>query len=174
MGPGTDVMGRLERGDAGKSYMDNVAQLHDIEYMLATGMGTSMKDTAARSRKADQRMVHYGKRAWRDKKDHWFNITQGAGLIQAKMFLEDWGVIHPNKFVGKHSARYLKGAQDRDITEGEFLHRKRQEILSRGDLADITIYGEEYGFHMREHGSNLTSGFELNKIMDTMENANAL
>ncbi len=174
MGPGTDVIERLKRGDQGKTFMDNAAQLHDIEYMLASGESTTAEEAMARGRKADIRMVQYGKRARKKQKDHWFNITQGAGLIQAKMFLEDWGVIRRDRFIGKHSARYLKGAQDRDITEGEFLHRKRQEILSRGHLADLTAYGEEYGFHLTDHGPDLRKGFELRRIMESMNVTDAL
>lgn len=145
MGPGTDVMGRLERGDRGKTFMDEVSQLHDIEYMLAKGRSSSDKEAARYAREADLRMVEHGKTAWRHNKDHWFNVSQGGGLITAKMFLEDWGIIHPNKFVGKHSARYLKGAEERGVTEGEFLHRKRAEILRNGPLQDLQKYQSEYG-----------------------------
>lgn len=37
MGPGTDVMGRLARGDRPTSYIDSVAQQHDVDFMKSSG-----------------------------------------------------------------------------------------------------------------------------------------
>ena len=145
MGPGTDVIGRLQRGDEGKTYMDNVAQLHDIEYMLATGTSTSPEEVKRKSRRADERMVEYGKRGYRTSADNWFNVTQGAGLIKAKMILEDMGLLDQQKFVGKHTAKYIEGAQDRDAVEAELLHTKRRKIFLGGPLRDLNFYRDEYG-----------------------------
>jgi len=151
MGPGTDVIGRLERGDKGKTFMDSVAQLHDIEYMLATGGTLDEDETAAAARRADERMVSYGSRAWETDGDNWFNITQGAGLIRAKIFLEDWGILSRHRFVGENTAKYLLGANDRDIFETELLHLRRREILESGPLADLDAYQESYGYHPVYH-----------------------
>jgi hypothetical protein len=39
MGPGTNVMARLKRGDHGKTEADEIARAHDIRYSLAKGVG---------------------------------------------------------------------------------------------------------------------------------------
>ena len=144
MGPGTEVVQRISRGDEGKTYMDRVAELHDIEYMLAVGESNSQEETIRKARAADERMLLYSARALNGKQDHTFNVTQGGGLIRAKTFLEDWNIIDRSRFVGKYTARYLNGSAERDITEGEMLHRRRKEILQSGPLADEHAYRTDY------------------------------
>ena len=89
IGPGTQVVKRLARGDPGRNMTDNVAKMHDIQYSLA-------KDLTG-VRKADERMVKTLKKIERTKGDSRYNTQQGMRLIQAKMKLEDLGV-DPNKF----------------------------------------------------------------------------
>lgn len=145
MGPGTELLPRLRRGDKGKTYMDEVSKLHDIEYTLAAGECRDQACVRKKVRQADERMVASAKKAWQGKKDHWFNVVQGGGLIQAKMLLEDMKILDGSRFAGKHTGKYLKGAATRDLTEAEFLHGARREILREGNLQDFDALSESYG-----------------------------
>lgn len=144
MGPGTDLIPRLKRGDQGLTFMDEVSKLHDIEYGLAQGSCRTKECVKKKTREADRRMVKYAKKAYKEKKDHWFNIAQGGGLIRGKMLLEDIGILDPARFTGKHTAKYLKGSSERDISEGEYLHAQRRKILKSGPLADYDASVKEY------------------------------
>ena len=57
MGPGTEVVKRLKRGDPGRTPADMVAKRHDIDYTLASGS----RDEASQLkqiRTADNRMIN--------------------------------------------------------------------------------------------------------------------
>ena len=79
-GPGTQLETRLRRGDKPLSYVDTVAQAHDLRYGLA--------QTEADVRTADNKMVQLIAQGRRSGKDSNFNLNQ-ADLIKAKILLED-------------------------------------------------------------------------------------
>jgi hypothetical protein len=108
MGPGTQVIKRLKRGDPARTQSDKVAMRHDIDYTLAAGM----KDKEAQHkavREADQRMVASLNRIAQNKGDAQKNIFQGRRLIQGKMAAEDVGLLSKDKFAGD-----LKPISDQD------------------------------------------------------------
>ena len=79
-GPNTQLETRLRRGDKPLSYVDKVAQGHDLRYALA--------QSEADVRTADNKMVQLIAQGRRSGKDSNFNLNQ-ADLIKAKILLED-------------------------------------------------------------------------------------
>ena len=101
MGPGTNVIERLKRGDKGRTPADTVAKRHDIDYTLASGKSTKEEQLKA-IRNADNRMVNSLKQISSGKHggDSQLNIQTGLRLIQAKKIGEDLGVLSRSKFAG--------------------------------------------------------------------------
>lgn len=101
MGPGTNVIERLKRGDKGRTPADTVAKRHDIDYTLASGKSTKEEQLKA-VRQADNRMVNSLKDISSGKHggDSRLNIQTGLRLIQAKKLGEDLGVLSRSKFAG--------------------------------------------------------------------------
>ena len=79
-GPGTNLKVRIGRNDQPLSYVDKVAEGHDLRYALAS--------TDADIRTADNKMIQLLTKAQAQKLDSNFNINQGM-LIKAKILLED-------------------------------------------------------------------------------------
>ena len=99
MGPGTEVIKRLKRGDPPRTKSDKVAMMHDIQYMKAV----ASKDKATQNklvRDADKRMVNSLNRIAKNKGDARKNIFQGRRLIQAKMKAEDLRLMKKGSFGG--------------------------------------------------------------------------
>jgi len=115
IGPGTQIMKRLDRGDPPRTETDRVAQAHDIRYSLAT----SARDI----RDADQKMVRKLKQIELNRTDSRFNTTQGKKLIQAKMKLEDKGLLSAKRFSD------MKGANPKDKP---ILESKLKELEQQG------------------------------------------
>ena len=99
MGPGTQVIKRLKRGDPPRTLSDKTAMRHDIDYALAAGMKNKEAQIKA-IREADKRMVKSLDRISRDKSDSAKNIFQGRRLIQGKMAAEDVGLMEKGSFGG--------------------------------------------------------------------------
>lgn len=101
IGPGTQVVKRLERGDVGKTPTDNVAKMHDINYTLAQNSKTK-EEQLDKIREADIRMVNTLKKIQRGNLggDNRFNIQAGMKIIQSKMALENRGLLNKSKFAG--------------------------------------------------------------------------
>jgi len=99
MGPGTEVIKRLKRGDPGRTPADTVAKRHDIDYTLAQGARTTAGQLQ-QIRTADTRMINSLKRIKASKGDAGRNIEAGMKLIQAKNLAEDVGLLNKNKFAG--------------------------------------------------------------------------
>ena len=123
MGPGTEVLKRLERNDPPRTKADEVAQLHDIEYAIAQTMAN--KDEQLRAvRQADERMIRNLSRIEREGGDHKKNIFQGKRGIQAKVVAEDGGVLSRDAFSGElrqysdSEMRLLKGNRQRLTQKG--------------------------------------------------------
>jgi hypothetical protein len=88
MGPGTNIVKRIKRGDPPRTASDRVAQMHDIEYSLHP------QD----SRGADTRMVERLNQVQSKGLDSSFNVNLGKIPIKAKMKAEDKGLLNPRKF----------------------------------------------------------------------------
>jgi hypothetical protein len=89
IGPGTQIVKRLERGDPPRTQIDRVAMGHDIRYQLAK----NVKDI----RRADNIMINKVFSIEKNKGDSQFNINQGK-LIQGKILAEDLGIIRKGSF----------------------------------------------------------------------------
>ena len=122
MGPGTQVIKRLQRGDPGRTPSDMTAKLHDIQYNLAQG-ASNEKEQLRLVREADNRMIRNLNRIEAEGSDSKFNTKQGK-LIVAKTKLEDMGILDPKKFAGKL----------RDIPESEniLLNKAKKELEMEG------------------------------------------
>jgi hypothetical protein len=81
-GPGTNLTKRLKRGDKGKTYIDKIANLHDINY----GLAENYDDI----RSADERMLRSLEKAKKEKLDYKVNIIPAEIGIKSKIFLEDY------------------------------------------------------------------------------------
>lgn len=99
MGPSTQVVQRLKRGDPGRTPSDTVAKRHDIDYALAQGARTTA-DQFKQIRAADNRMISSLKKIKESNGDAARNIQAGMRLIQAKKLGEDVGIIGKDKFSG--------------------------------------------------------------------------
>lgn len=99
MGPGTEVVKRLQRGDPGRTPSDTVAKRHDIDYELASGARTKA-DQLKQTRAADNRMINSLKKIQASRSDAGRNVQAGMRLIQAKTIGEDLGLMDKSKFAG--------------------------------------------------------------------------
>ena len=102
MGPGTEVIKRLKRGDPGRTPSDTVAKRHDIDYALAKGARTTAGQFK-QVREADNRMINSLKKIQNNRSDAGRNIQAGLRLIQAKTIAEDAGLLDKSKFAGSLS-----------------------------------------------------------------------
>ena len=135
MGPGTQVIERVKRGDPGRTPADSVAKMHDIQYSLA-GNARNKADQLKQVRLADNRMISSLKRIRANRSDAGRNISAGMRLIQAKEIGEDLGILDKQKFAGPLNQlsagdnALLKSAQSQmkqegfGILPGDILKRK--------------------------------------------------
>ncbi len=136
MGPGTKVLERLKRGDRGKTAIDEISTLHDIDYTLASGSSNTEQEQVQMARDADNRMIQSGWNAYKAGKENLFNLVEGAGLIKAKTLLEDWGLLSKTKFLSPRTFKYKVGADSRDASEHEILLRARHGLTCAGGVTD--------------------------------------
>lgn len=136
MGPGTDLFARLTRDDRGKTAIDEISRLHDVEYTLANNSSRSNEEQLQMARAADMRMITSGWREFKAGRASAFDTIQGAGLIKAKTLLEDWKILNPRKFLSPRVLKYSMNAEGRDATEYELLLRARSAMLQTGPTAD--------------------------------------
>jgi hypothetical protein len=129
MGPGTDIFKRIARGDNGKTPIDEISKLHDIDYTIASGMASTDQEHASMGRDADNRMITNGWKAYKSGKENLFNLVEGAGLIKAKTLLEDWGILSKTRFLSARTFKYSVGAEKRDASEYEILLRARHGLV---------------------------------------------
>ena len=87
MGPGTQVVKRIKRGDPPRTLSDKVAQAHDIRY----GLAKSQRDVSS----ADAKMIKKLKDMIAKKQGNKVNINVGLRPIQAKAFAERTGLAKP-------------------------------------------------------------------------------
>jgi hypothetical protein len=102
MGPGTNIIARLKRGDhgdPGRTKSDMASKRHDIDYALSKNEKT--KDAQLQKvREADNRMIKSLQKIRENRSDSNRNIQLGMRLIQAKTIGEDLGMLSKSKFVG--------------------------------------------------------------------------
>ena len=106
MGPGTSVVDRLQKKTKPISNADRTAMAHDIRYTLAK--------SKADVRAADIKMVEKLSKIAEEGSEYKFNIYLGKLPIQAKMKLEDWGLLSKTAFT---KAQGVKNEADRPILE---------------------------------------------------------
>lgn len=101
VGPGTQVIKRLERGDQGRTPTDMVAKRHDIDFTLAQS-APDKKTQLELTRKADQRMISSLKKIQKGAHggDRIINVQPALRGIQSKIALEDAGLMDKSKFAG--------------------------------------------------------------------------
>ncbi len=56
-GPGTDVEGRLKRGDYGINDLDNACRIHDVEYMIYDGDNKKLQESDNRLVEASKNII---------------------------------------------------------------------------------------------------------------------
>ena len=116
-GPGTQLETRLRRGDKPLSYVDTVAEAHDLRYGLA--------QTEADVRTADNKMLQLIAQGRRSGKDSNFNLNQ-ADLIKAKILLEDkLGV--PKSWFASYGREHIK-----DPATASMYQNKLNELQQQG------------------------------------------
>ena len=98
MGPNTNLIERLRRGDPPRSLVDKASMAHDIRYALAK--------TPDDIRKADNIMMNAVERIARNRGDDPKNIAQ-ARLVKAKVIGEDLGLIRRDAFSGDLSKKAI-------------------------------------------------------------------
>ena len=123
MGPGTDVITRLKKGDKPRTLADKVAQRHDIDYMLSANASTKAEQEKL-IREADRRMINKLKQLEKDKSDDPFNIQIGMKAIQGKVLGEDLGILPKDEFSGN-----LKTYTDHDL---DLLLKNRDQLQLEG------------------------------------------
>lgn len=101
MGPGTQIVKRLKRGDPGRTPSDTVAMMHDINYSIAQD-APDRDEQFKQVRKADKRMIKTLKKISKGKfgGDDTRNIQAGLRGIQSKIIGEDMGLLDKGKFSG--------------------------------------------------------------------------
>ena len=88
MGPGTNLIKRIKRGDKPRTAMDELSRAHDIRYDLAK----SQKDIAD----ADEIFIKGAKKIKKEKLDNPLNVYVGQIPIQAKYYAEKHGIVKPS------------------------------------------------------------------------------
>tara|TARA_R100000951_G_scaffold51727_2_gene43596 strand:+ start:378 stop:953 length:576 start_codon:yes stop_codon:yes gene_type:complete len=92
MGPGTNLIRRLQNEDKPLTYADRTAKLHDIMY--------SISDNANMIRHADNIMLKNLDKIEKKNLDNKFNINLGRIGIKAKTLGEDVGILKKGSFGG--------------------------------------------------------------------------
>lgn len=117
VGPATQIIKRLRRGDKPLTETDVVAQLHDINYSLAQNLDDV--------RSADIRMIEKLKQIEKNKGDSKINILLGKKGIETKVYLENKGLLDKNKFFDNNYGSLSE--EDKQLLEN-----KRNELIQKG------------------------------------------
>jgi hypothetical protein len=128
MGPGTEIVKRLRRGDPPRTLSDKVAMAHDVRYSLATNLGDV--------RHADQAMVRKLDEIDNKHADSRLNTTIGKKLIQAKMAAEDLGLLDKKRFVGNFGQ--IKG-DDKNVLDRKLVELEQEGFGHPGDELKLSL-----------------------------------
>lgn len=124
IGPGTDLLTRLKRGDKPIVKSDKVAQAHDIRYTLSK----DIKEI----KEADSKMVNKLKSLRKNKEDSNFNTYPAQIGIQANQLLSK---ILPEKYFDKfvnYMTDYKKSNKELTEEDKKLLDDKLKELESEG------------------------------------------
>ena len=124
IGPGTDLLTRLKRGDEPIVKSDKVAQAHDIRYTLSKDIN-NIKD-------ADRKMVDKLKSLRKNKEDIAFNTIPAQLGIQANQLLSK---ILPTKYFDKfvnYMTDYKEYSKKLNDDDKKLLEDKLKELESDG------------------------------------------
>lgn len=136
IGPGTDLITRLKRGDEPKVLSDKEAQAHDIRYTLS-------KDVNG-IKSADDKMVSKLKELRKTKQDSAFNTIPAQLGIQANQVLAK---ILPTKYFDKF-VNYMTNYKDYNSKLSNddklFLEKKLKELESEGFGKKKRKYKKKY------------------------------
>jgi hypothetical protein len=127
IGPGTNLIKRLKRGDPPRTEVDKVAQAHDIRYALAK----SQSDV----RRADNIMINKVNQIARVRGDATRNIAQ-ASLMRVKVLGEDLGLLRKDAFSGDLSKNANIPTKDKRM-----LTRKLNELAPQGYGGSLQMPG---------------------------------
>jgi hypothetical protein len=100
VGPGTEVVKRLRRGDVPRTKADMLALLHDIDYVLASGLG-NVAEQMKKVRASDIEFLHRLYVLEKSKGDDLNNIMLCKIPIRKKIMFEDYGIISKVAFLDK-------------------------------------------------------------------------
>lgn len=139
IGPGTNILKRVELLERGMkevepvSIVDKVAEIHDIDYQLASDSKTK-EEQLAKVRKADLDMLKRLKAIKKNKLDKKANILLGEKGIGAKVGIENQG-----KTIGTALGFAMGGPAGALL--GRFAGKKSQKVLQdiAGPLTNITL-----------------------------------
>ena len=180
VGPGTQIEKRLARGDPPRSYMDKVAQAHDIRYGLAQSQGDVEK--------ADKIFINAAKKAQEKKLDNDFNINMGLRPIQAKYLAEKAGIVQHGKiaeFGGINEANRpmlqskLAGLEMEGVGVGlpadklkarllKQLKRKKQVINGKGAMTARGLTPAGGGLKLAGQGLHLAGGAFADGLVEAL------
>lgn len=155
MGPGTNLIARLKRGDPPRTEVDKAAMAHDIRYSLAKNTDDI--------RKADNIMMNTVDRISRNRGDDPKNIAQ-ARLIKLKTIGEDLGVIRRDAFSGDLANNKIDD-QDRILMmskiaglahEGYGMCGKGKKKILPGDALKLKLLKQMARQKLRGGGKKLT------------------
>lgn len=155
MGPGTNLIERLKRGDPPRTEVDKASMAHDIRYSLARNTDDI--------RKADNIMMSAVDRISRDKLDDPKNIAQ-ARLIKLKTIGEDLGVIRRDAFSGDLKNNKIDD-KDRILMmskiaglaqEGYGMCGKGKKKILPGDALKLKILKQMAKQRLKGNGKKLT------------------
>ena len=155
MGPGTEIIKRVRRGDPPRTASDKVAMRHDIDYALSTKLKTKEAQIKA-IRIADKRMIKALDKIELSKKDSKKNIYMGREIIRAKTVGEDIGLMNEGSFGDE-----LGTVNSADLN---ILLSKRKELSGKGKPGQklkkklIKRHGGN-GTRLAGSGTSLAGGF---------------
>lgn len=107
MGPNTNIIERIKRGDPGRTEVDKVSKAHDIRYAKAKNFDDI--------RNADNIMIREVNQIAQNKSDNPRNIFV-ARAIAGKVKLEDMGLLKKDAFSGDLSKKNLSPENDALLT----------------------------------------------------------
>ena len=107
MGPNTNIIERIKRGDPGRTEVDKVSKAHDIRYAKAKNFDDI--------RNADNIMIREVNQIAQNKSDNPRNIFV-ARAIAGKVKLEDMGLLKKDAFSGDLSKKNLTPENDALLT----------------------------------------------------------
>ena len=141
MGPGTNLVARLRRGDQPVTWIDGVSKVHDSDYFLA------QNDAAIR--KADRRMVARAKFGQKNKLDFPVNLLLGKSGIQGKMALENLGLPTTafTSFGGTKPAEevaLVKRERAKAVQQGFGKKKAKSKQFSKRQRASLRRMGREW------------------------------